>query len=247
MSVNYNYLNGDTPLEFAKRFDKQGYGFYDGYSGTSAAGKMFPKEPSLPDRMTRETMPNTARYYGLPILPHPSAKTPPGMKVVKLAEVRTDAAVKRGFDALYPADPCGSTAYAVEVDDSFFVLNGHENTDTNQRFKMKLDSAGLRFMEGGLPFQNLIFGKRHEPGRYWFQTNGYHGDGSTPGQRCLCPAKPTVITFMSDSKPAVSVEDGKETSMTVAQPWDASTKTLTLRFDHAQGAVSFRIESGPGD
>ena len=155
-TVFFTYLDEPTPFAphsydpFTVLF-RNTYGFYEGYNGTSAAGKMFPKEPSLPDRLTRETIPNTARYYGLPILPHPAAKAPQGMTVVKLAELRTDAAIKRVFDTLYPADPYGSVAYAVEVDDSFFVINGNENLDRDQFFKMKLGDGVLNADGGQTP------------------------------------------------------------------------------------------------
>lgn len=157
--------------------------------------------------------------------------------------MRTDAAVKAVFDTVYPADPYGSAAYAVEVDNSFFVINGNENTDIDQYFKMKFGDGALKSMEGKLPFQNLIFGKREGTDRYWFQANGYHGDGVTRGQRYVCTPKPTVITFACTRAPAVNVEDGKHSRMTVASPWDASTQAITLRFDHIDGAVSFNIES----
>lgn len=249
LTVFFTWLDEPTPFA-PKSYDpftvlfRNTYGFYEGYNGTAAAGGMFPKEPSLPDRLTRETLPNNSRYYALPILPHPAAPAPEGMQRIKLAELRTDGDVKKAFDALYPADPYGTEAYAVEVDDSFFVLNGNENMDIDQSFKMKLGESGLKFMEGRLPFQNLIFGKREGAGRYWFQVNGYDGDGATPGQRYLCPAKPTVITFTCDREPRVAVEDGKAKRMRVVKPWDRGSRTVTLSFDHAEGAVNFTIASG---
>ncbi len=250
LTVFFTWL--DEPTAFApKSYDpftvlfRNTYGFSPEYSGTAAAGRMFPREPSLPDRLTRETLPNTARYYCLPILPHPSAQAPPGVQRVKLADIRTDAAVKAAFDALYPADPNGNAAYAVEVDDSFFVINGNENRDVDQLFKLPLGDGAVQCMEGDLPFQNLIFGKREGRDRFWFQTNGYHGDGTTPGQRYLCTPKPTVITFTCSRSPAIQVEDDKASRLTVLKPWDERTRAVTLRFDHAEGAVSFTIGAAP--
>lgn len=250
LTVFFTYLDEPTPFA-PKSYDpftvlfRNTYGFYEGYSGTTAASRMFPKEPALPDRLTRETLPNTSRYYGLPILPHPAAKAPAGVQAVKLASIRTAAAVQKVFDPLYPADPFGTLAYAVEVDDSFFILNGHENMDIDQVFKMKLGDGALKFMSGDLPFQNLIFGKREGADRYWFQVNGYNGDDVTPGQRYRCAPKPTEVTFTCDKNPVVTVADGKEKCMTIAKPWDENSKTVTLSFDHADGAVNFRI-TAPG-
>ena len=250
LTVFFTYL--DEPTAFApKSYDpftmlfRNTYGFSPEYDGTTAAGRMFPREPSLPDRLTRETLPNTARYYCLPILPHPSAQAPHGMKAVKLADTRADAAVKAVFDPLYPPDPHGSVAYAVEVDDSFFVLNGNENRDVDQRFKVPLGEGALQWMEGDLPFQNLVFGKREGKDRFWFQANGYHGDGTTPGQRYACTPKPTVITFLCSRSPAIQVEDGKANRLTVLKPWDERTRAVILSFDHADGAVNFTIGPAP--
>lgn len=249
-TVFLTYLDEPTPFA-PKSYDpftvlfRNTCGFSPEYDGTSAAGRMFPREPSLPDRLTRETLPNTARYYCLPILPHPAAKPPSGMRAVKLADIRTDARVRATFGALYPADPGGSVAYAVEVDDSFFVLNGNENRDTDQFFKLSLGDGDLRCMEGEMPFQNLIFGKREGMDRFWFQANGYHGDGVTLGQRYQCAPKPTVITFTCRRQPRVAVEDGREGRTRIVTPWDAGTGRMTLSLDHADGAVNFTVGCAP--
>ncbi len=235
----------DDPVAFApKSYDpftvlfRNTYGFTPEYDGTKAAGGMFPREPSLPDRLTRETLPNTARYYAVPILASASDETPAGMQRLKLAELRTDVEVKGAYDSLYAADP--SVAYATEVDDSFFVINGSENRDIDQRFALPLGGQ-IVAMEGDLPFQNLIFGKREGADRYWFQANGYHGDGKTSGQKYLSKPKPTVVTFRSKVSPVIKAEAGMESRMAVVKPWDAATQTIILSFDHADGAVNFTV------
>lgn len=237
----------DQPVPFApKSYDpftvlfRNTYGFTPEYEGTKAAGRMFPREPSLPDRLVRETLPNTARYYAIPILAHPQDEIPAGLRRLRLTELRTDGAVRSAFDALYPADP--SAAYATEVDDSFFVLNGNENRDADQRFELPLRGT-LVSMSGEIPFQNLIFGKREAPDVFWFQANGYAGDGKTHGQLYVSAAKPTVITFRSKTAPVVAAEPGMEARLRITQPWDPATRTLTLSCDHAEGAVNFTIRA----
>jgi len=81
--------------------------------------------------------------------------------------------------------------------------------------------------------------------RFWFQANGYNGDGSTPGQRYLCEPKPTVITFTAKRKPTVTVENGMDSRLTVTKTWDPKSQTVTLSFDHTDGAVNFIISSAP--
>ena len=237
----------DEPVKFApKSYDpftvlfRNTYGFTPDYDGTQAAGRLFPREPALPDRLIRETLPNTARYYAVPILADPSDETPAGQQRLRLSTLRTDEAVRSAFDALYPPDP--SVAYATEVDDSFFVLNGNENRDVDQRFELTLGGA-ISAMLGEIPCQNLLFGKRKAPDDFWFQTNGYVGDGKTPGQLYVCAAKPTTLTFRSRVAPVVTAEPGMEARLTITQPWDETTQTLTLRCDHAEGAVNFTIRA----
>jgi hypothetical protein len=243
LKVFLTYL--DEPTAYApKSYDpftvlfRNTYGFAPEYADTAAAGGMFPREPALPDRLTRETLPNTGRYYAVPILASAADEVPAGLKRLKLAELRTDAAVKAAYDALYPADR--SVAYAVEVDDSIFVLNGEENRDVDQRFELPLGGA-IVAMEGDLPFQNLIFGKREGVDRYWFQANGYHGDGKTAGQRYVCAPKPTIVTFVSNVAPIVKAEAGMEARLRVVKPWDEKSRKMTLSFDHAEGAVNFTV------
>lgn len=235
----------DEPTAYApKSYDpftvlfRNTYGFSPEYAGTSAAGGMFPREPSLPDRLTRETLPNTARYYAVPILAAAGDAVPGGMRRLRLVDLRTDAAVKGAYDALYPAD--GNVAYATEVDDSFFVLNGSENRDVDQRFELPL-GGDIVAVRGELPFQNILFGKREGADLYWFQANGYHGDGKTLGQKYVCVPKPTVLTVVSKVAPTIAAEPGMEARMSVVQAWDPRSGTTVLRFDHAAGAVNFTV------
>jgi hypothetical protein len=237
----------DEPVKFApKSYDpftvlfRNTYGFSPEYDGTKAAGGLFPREPSLPDRLIQETLPNTARYYAVPILADPSDQAPAGLRRLRLSTLRTNQAVKQAFDPLYPPDP--SVAYATEVDDSFFVLNGNENRDLDQRFELPLGGA-LVSLQGELPFQNLIFGKREAPDDFWFQANGYAGDGKTAGQLYVCKAKPTIITIRSRVAPVVTPEPGMATRLTITKPWDKDTQTTTLRCDHADGAVNFTLRT----
>ena len=53
------------------------------------------------------------------------------------------------------------------------------------------------------------------------------------------------MTFTCDKNPAVTVEDGKAKRMTITKPWDGSSKTVTLSFDHADGAVNFSVPPPP--
>lgn len=244
--VFFTYL--DAPTAFApKSYDpftvlfRNTYGFTPEYDGTTAAGRMFPRESSLPDRLTREIMPNSSRYYAVPILAHPAEEIPAGLRRLRLAELRTDATVRGAFDSLYPPEAPGNQAYAVEVDGSFFILSGSENRDADQHFRLPLGTGAFTQMEGDLPFQNLVFGKREGPDRFWFQANGYSGDGKTEGQRYVAQAHPTVITFTCAVAPEIRAEPGHEKRLGILRPWDPATRAVTVSCDHADGAVNFTV------
>jgi hypothetical protein len=96
-------------------------------------------------------------------------------------------------------------------------------------------------MSGRIGFQNLIFGKREGHDRYWFQANGYVGNGTTPGRLYVCDSKPTTISFHCLRKPSITAEDGVGGKLTITREWDPEAGIVTVTCDHAGGAVNFRI------
>jgi len=244
------YLDDPVPFK-PKSYDpftvlyRNTYGFAPEYDTFEAAGKMFPKVPTLPDRLTRDTLPNSSRYYAIPIMPMKESQVPAGMKVLNLAELRSDQAVCEIYNTLYPDNPAGSTAYAVEVDNSFFVLNSSENTDVDQHYVFNLahdPHDAITALSGDIGFQNILFGKREGRDDYWFQANGYVGDNKTEGQRYVCQPKPTVITFTCSRKPVIRAEQGVGGELVVVQEWTPQNKQITISCNHAKGAVNFRVK-----
>ena len=243
-SLAVTYTQKPTAI-FAKKLDpfytllKNTYGFWSGYPETH---DLYNRGP---DRLFRDELPNTARYFALPLLPYPDAPVPPGLRVLKLTALQTDGAVTNALDPLYPPDPHDTVAYAVEVDNSFFVFNTHENYDVDQYFRLDLGRTGVRYLEGKLPLQNIVFGKREGANNYWFQVNGYTRAPKLGGRRYMIVEKDTQLTFGCATQPTITVEDGKDRFMAVVSPWTPATRQVTLKFNHAEGAVNFRLQLSP--
>ncbi|MFH6991732.1 glycoside hydrolase family 98 domain-containing protein [Flavobacterium sp. FlaQc-48] len=196
----------------------------------------------LPNALIREQIPNNPRYLIIPLLPHPDAATqlPSGLERIDLSAYQTDAGLKRKFESLYPAVTVGNDAWAVEIDNRFFVINSHENADIDQNFVFNLGTGGIKSLSGAIPFQNILFGKRESADNYWFQSNGYAvNDGFTVGQKYVCVEKSTTLNFSCERRPMLVVEDGKSGS--VKQTWNTVTKVLKVTISHEAGAVSFSI------
>ncbi|MBV5342569.1 hypothetical protein JZU68_02790, partial [bacterium] len=96
-------------------------------------------------------------YFLIPTLPHPDAANavPAGIETVALNTLTSDAAVKTKFESLYPATANDNGAWAQEVDNSFFVINSHENADIDQNFSFVLGNTNIESMSGVMPFQNI--------------------------------------------------------------------------------------------
>ncbi|MFH6991730.1 glycoside hydrolase family 98 domain-containing protein [Flavobacterium sp. FlaQc-48] len=254
MTYNYNIVNykpaGGTNAEPFARLYKMTTGIWadTSYTNTGVTDKYYGAAFSatgvklLPNSLIREQFPNNPRYLIIPILPHPrlAEEVPRGVETVALSSYQTDVSLKKKFESLYPPVAAGNDAWAVEVDNRFFVINSNENADIDQNFVFKLAKAGIRSLSGTMPFQNILFGKREAAGNYWFQSSGYAAnDGKTTGQKYICVEKKTILHFRADRMPTIRVEDGKDGSVT--QTWNSITKVLTLTINHEAGAVNFCV------
>ncbi len=249
--VPYKTTSSSTYAEPYGKLYKNTYGFWTDTAYTNmgtvtdrfyAAAKNSVGKNCLLNAVLREVIPNSARYLIIPTLPNASAASsvPAGVETVALSSYTTEAALKSKFEALYPATANDNGALAFEIDNSFFVINSHENADIDQNFTFALGSSVLESLSGAMPFQNIMFGKREGTDNYWFQSNGYAvKNGTTGGQKYTCTIKPTVLSFKCKSEPTVQVEDSK--SAYVTKSWNTTTGILQLTINHTNGAVNFRI------
>jgi hypothetical protein len=193
------------------------------------------------DYFLRENIPNESKYYFLPIQPHPASQIPASMATINLKDFRTDETMKAKLDEVFTDAPTHGNAWQTEIDNSFFVLNTHENTDIDETYSFNLGGTFIKSMNGIMPFQNILFGKREGSDRFWFQVNGYVGDGVSAFQTYQCVFKPSTVRFVCEKEPVVIVENSK--SQYVTKTWDEQTHTLTLVCDHTQaGAINFVIQ-----
>jgi len=249
--VPYKISNVSTYAEPFGRLYKNTYGIWNdtAYTNMGTVTDRFYSGPknslgknSLLNAVVREVIPKSARYMIIPLLPHTSAmdNVPSGVDVVSLSSFSTEAELKSKFESLYPATLNDNGALAFEIDNSFFVINSHENADIDQPFSFELGSTNIETLSGNMPFQNILFGKREGTDNYWFQSNGYAvKDGNTIGQRYVCAIKNTILTFRCTAEPRLIIEDGKDSY--VQKTWNPATKILQLSISHLGGAVNFRL------
>ncbi len=251
--VPYKTTSSSTYAEPYGKLYKNTYGIWNDTAYTNmgtvtdryyAAVKSSVKKNSLLNAVLREVIPNSARYMIIPTLPHSSAVStvPQGIELVSLSNYTTEAALKTKFEALYPATANDNGALAFEIDNSFFVINSHENADIDQNFTFALGNDVIESISGAMPFQNILFGKREGTDNYWFQSNGYAvANGTITGQKYSCVSKKNVLSFKCKSEPTVQIEDNK--SAYISKSWNATTGILQLTINHASGAVNFRISA----
>lgn len=256
VSYRYNIINfkpvasGTYAEPFARLFTMTS-GFWNdtAYTNTGTATDRYytavknaTGQNLLVNALVREVLPNNPRYLIVPIIPHDSAvsQVPSQVQVLNLSSYQTNAGIQTAFQSLYPAVAGSVTAWQLEANNSFFVLNSHENADIDQQFSFYLGVSGIKSVSGTIPFQNILFGKREGANEYWFQSNGYEAnDGITAGQKFTCTEKPTTLYFKCDEMPTLAVEDAKSNDVT--QTWNDTTKTLKVLISHPTGAVNFSI------
>jgi hypothetical protein len=251
--VPYKSTSSSTYAEPYGKLYKNTYGIWNDTAYTNmgsvtdryyGAAKTSVGKNCLLNAVVREVIPNSARFMIIPTLPHPDAVSavPAGVESVTLASYTTETALKSKFNSLYPETANDNGALAFEINNSFFVINSHENADIDQSFTFALGSGVIESLSGVMPFQNILFGKRESVDNYWFQSNGYAvANGVTTGQKYSCVSKKNVLSFKCKSEPTVQVEDGK--SAYVTKLWDATTGIFQLTINHALGTVNFRITS----
>jgi len=194
----------------------------------------------LPNSLLRELIPNNARYYLIPLLTSPadSLNIPKGIKNLSLNQFNNNQALTQAFNQLYPITTANNQAWATEVDNSFFAINTHENIDLDQTFSFPLNGT-ISKIEGVLPFQNILFGKREGKDTYWFQSNGFRANLVQNKRAYTCTEKPTVLYVFAATEPKLVIENNKTSA--IRSQWDGRKKVLTISIHHNQGAVNFSI------
>jgi hypothetical protein len=173
-----------------------------------------------------EILPNTGRYHRIVVLPQGDLPLGPGIRNVPVSQLQDVAAVKKAFDAAYPAWYEGD-AFAERAGDTLVVMNAHENLDEAQSFKIPLQTGLVTGVSGKVQVHSYVLAKIEDQGqRFWLQANTEYSD------------RPTALAISCARQPEVRISPATGGSAR----WDAAAGVLTLSLSHADGAVDVELK-----
>ena len=172
-----------------------------------------------------ELIPNSGRYYFIPVIPHPANTfSHPDIKVIAIDKLQDSKSVKTEFDRAYDLISEGNS-WVAKVDNTFFITNSNENLNKEQDFSINLSGPISGIKGNSIPHSYLIFRYDREKRTIWLHANAEKGENYTDERQ-------TVITIDWLEKPALQVEPK---SALVEVNWMQNSVKLTL--SHSKGAV----------
>ena len=218
------------------------------FSSASAVDSMDEPEEQLlatvPNGCKYEQIPNTGRYYSIPIIPqhYPSFSAPSTLTVVSLNDLQSASQVQSTFNGAYPNIYSGD-AWTILVGRSLFVQNNYENTNTAQTYGATLgggSNGGIVSIAGTvLPFA-YIFGTVSSDGAgITLHANAALGVDFTDSRRAVF-----TTTWGSARASAPSITTSPSNAL-VGSTWNPGTRTLAVQLAHSvsEGAVDITIGS----
>ncbi|MCY3017574.1 MAG: hypothetical protein NTW87_00885 [Planctomycetota bacterium] len=191
------------------------------YAGTYGFKKM-----KNIDGQLWEIFPNTGRYHFIPVLPQGDVPLGPEIKNVPVSQLQDVAAVKALFDATYPAWYDGD-AFAGRAGDTITVMNGNENQDEAQSYKIPVQSELVTTLSGKIQVHSYVLAKVEDQGkRFWLQANTEY------------PERDTELSITCSRKPEWKVQPVSAATEAV---WDEAAKSLKLRLSHKGGGVEVEL------
>jgi len=186
-----------------------------------------------PDGAQYELIPNTGRYYFIPVLPGPEP-APPGVTTLPLNELQDEIRVNQRFGGHYLPRAEGD-AWVCRVGDRVFVMNSHENRNVTQPYRIPLAADGAIAALAGtaLPHWYLLAKRGKDDESLWLQVNANHRGPYTDG-RC------TELELSCRRQPEVEV---RPPGAVVERRWDPSTRLLHLKLSHRDGAVEAEVRA----
>jgi hypothetical protein len=136
--------------------------------------------------------------------------------------------VKETFDAAYPTWYSGN-AFVAKVADTLTVLNSCENSDETQTYAVPLKTRGdFEKISGKIGPHAYLLGKFENNNKsLWLQSNTEY------------PERDTELEIQMKSEPHVNVTPA---SAALQKAWNPTTRTLSLRLSHKEGAVNLEIQ-----
>ena len=175
-----------------------------------------------------ELLPNSGRYYFIPVIPHPANTfSHPGIKVIPIGKLQSEKAVKAEFDPVYPQFSQG-TAWVAKVDNTYFITNSNENLNEEQDFSIDFSGPLSRIEGNSIPHSYFIFRYNKKEGLFWLQANAEKGVSYTDQRQ-------TIIKLDWNKKPFFKVEPK---SALIYVEW--SSNSVKLKLSHSEGAVQVK-------
>jgi len=187
----------------------------------------------VPTGCRYEIIPNTGRYYYIPILPYPARNIGgDAIQEVSIHDLQDIRSVKSLYERAYPPRS-GGDAWVVLISDKVYITNNHENRNIMQAFDIPLDGGGniTRIAGRAIPHAYIIGKRMDGDSAFWFQANANHKGPYTDGRT-------TRITFTCKQRPQIAVTP---TDTAVDVTWDADRHELTLILSHQSGAVEAQV------
>jgi len=174
-------------------------------------------------RHQSEMIPNTGRYYFIPLLPPLCEEMPKGLMSFKTSEFVKPEEVREFFNRLYPPFYEGE-AFVVKVGKLIVVMNSHENEDVTERFEVPVESEIVKSLTGEIAPHGYILAK-NEGKSLWLHINGRLERRTSLSIKATRRLK--VKSFPAES---------------LTFQWNEETKTLSLLLSHERGAVEIVLE-----
>jgi len=168
-----------------------------------------------------ELVPDSGRYYFIPLLPMICERFPSGLKVVKASDFKSSAEAKEFFDGLYPAFYEGD-ATVFRVGSLIVAMHSRENEDVVQKFSLPLRTGIVKALGGELGPQSYVVGKVEE------EKLSLHVNGREE--------RVTVLTLVCEGEPQVKVSP--EAAL---EEKHRENGAVVLTVSHRFGAVEIEV------
>lgn len=123
-------------------------------------------------RHEKELIPNTGRFFFIPILPAltEGSRLPRHWRVLRTDSFPDAEGFGREFQEAYPAFYRGG-AFVARVEDLVVVMNTHENRDVTEDFELPLEWGEIKAIGGRVPVHSYAIFHREGEG-LWLHANG---------------------------------------------------------------------------
>mgnify|MGYP000353685571 CR=1 FL=1 len=172
-------------------------------------------------RHASELIPDSGRYYFIPLLPVLAKEPPSGVRVAKPSDFGSPEEARDFFDRFYPKFYEGD-AFVARVGSLIVAMHSRENEDVRQRFSLPIEAGVVKALSGELDVHGFVVGKV-EGRRLLLQVNGRRERRTT--LRLECEREPSV---------EVSPEEGL-----LERRYEGGV--LTLVISHKLGAVEVKV------